>query len=1231
VSHTDTYITKEELDETLFALEELNITDLNSVNIDDFALISQKIKDESLLDSAILHATVSKKILLEGEGDSLTIPTYDLDENLIRKTVGDDSTEYIKASEIEATLDALNVLEINSFEDVAVDVTILQKLAVDPEATEKEISTSKTQTLLSSKIVHATISKLMLDADDGTSARQLYVPNEATESYQNINVTYPNSIEVIQTILVTDTYISEPELTELFEAILVLNISTFDDVSSLTLSLINDKKSDLLDSAILHATISNQIIDLEASTDVVIPEVNESEVSIISEDNTDLTDIIKYLAKQEIKDLLAAIVLIDNDPTHTINDITGTVDLALFLPSQTAEADGNQDVLFASSIMKATVSKQVFALEDGLSGILVPEVNQNNDSIIIPDSEGDGDAFLIKAELKALINATDLVTNMSQISDFDGAIDLSVFFKSTYPLSPETATANQDTLLSSSIMQATISNKFKDLDNNQIFIPSVDVLDQTIEYDYIVTGDYFIEKEEVKSLINVLDIVGFSNIESFDGVIDLSVFDDEDNQNALLASAIMHQTVSKKIIDNATLDVPNQGFKHDDNSVYTVLITKAANDFDFIDTDDIRYLIDVMNLISTGGDVGSFTASVDTSIFADSLNQDILLKSAVMHYTVSNQIKDNNQLVVPEVSLEADNTTNETVIDLAGSDEFIVRDELKELIDVINLISSGSIDGFSSSFSLSTFAEGTKNDPGQANTNQEMLLMSAIMHATISDQVIGMDDGTSSSVLIAPDYNFSDSQIKISATGSNLAITTTYYTQAEISNLIDGLNSLGLGSQSITSFDGGLSISTLNDPGVQSDLYASSILHATISNQIINNNSLDVPDYSLESNLSNVQIVYTTTDSENYILSSEITALIDVMNLVSTGGDVNGFSGNVDLSVFDEDTNPGNQDTLLTSAIMHATVSKQILDLPDEVLLVPTYTEEGAIEANRIYHEVSLMTNITEYIIKSEVKAIITGFNQLGASDLGSYNSSSSINAGDFFSDIATYLESSSFQATISKKILDGNSGNLIIPNRDETNTYDIQIDVYSEITSANMTYIESQEIEYLVNGLNELSITDFSSSVSPTSITTLTAGQLDTILLSGTLHLTIEDIIQGNGNISSDIPDKALDDLYNLTDILIKSEVKAFILASKAFAGNGADLSNIDFDFTTIAGKDEATRNTIIASMIVRNIITPEIESADASDPFFTLQASDYEDGLVTTFLTADGIRRYIDHLNSL
>ncbi|MCF7924087.1 MAG: hypothetical protein K9L64_03140, partial [Candidatus Izimaplasma sp.] len=422
----------------------------------------------------------------------------------------------------------------------------------------------------------------------------------------------------------------------------------------------------------------------------------------------------------------------------------------------------------------------------------------------------------------------------------------------------------------------------------------------------------------------------------------------------------------------------------------------------------------------------------------------------------------------------------------------------------------------------------------------------------------------------------------------------------------------------------------LSDPGVQQDLYDSSILHATISNQIINNNSLVVPDYSLEQDLSNVQIVFTTTNSEDYIATAEITALIDVMNLVSTGGDVNAFSGNVDLSVFDEDTNPGNQDILLTSAIMHRTVSQQILDLPDEVLLVPTYTEDGAIEANRIYHEITLTANTSEYIVKDEVKAIITGFNKLGASDLGSYNASSSINAGDFFSDISTFLESSSFQATISKKIIDGNSGNLIIPNRDETNTYDIIITVYSEITSANMTYIEKQEIEYLVNGLNELSISDFSSSVSPTTITTLTGTQLDTILLSGTLHLTIEDIIQSNDNINTDIPDKALDDLYNLTDILIKSEVKAFILASKAFAGSGADLSNITFDFTTIAGKDETTRNIIIASMIVRNIITPEIESADSIDPFFTLQASDYEDGDVTSFLTADGIRRYIDYLNS-
>jgi hypothetical protein len=1113
-THTDTYIIATELVNVLEALEALDITDFNDVQINDFTIIIDN--STTLLESAILHATISDKILQEGESDSLTIPTYDLEENLVRKTV--DTVEFIKDTEIIATLDALKVLEILSFDDVEVTVSILQKLAVDPEATPKVLSEEKTAKLFESKIVHATLSKLIIDAgvaDPITGDRDLIVPYLATESYQLIDIDYDNNNTVRTTILATDEYIVEAELTEMFEAILVLNIEEFADVANLTLTIIVEQKDQLLDSAILHATVSKQIFDLESTTDVVIPEVNELNNSIIVEDNTDLADITTYLIKEEIKFLLDAVALINSNPDDKISDISGTVELDVFLASQNAEYDANQDTLFDSSIMKATVSKQVFNLEITSSDIIVPDVNQAGNSIIIADNEGDGDAFLIKAELKALLNATDLVTNMNQISDFDGAVDLSNFFASQNAEYDD----NQDILLSSSIMQATISLKITNLESSgKVDVPSVDILSTDIEKTY--GTDYFIVKDEIKSMINVMDLVGFSNLEQFDGAFDFSVFSGDTNQTILLNSAIMHRTVSKQIIENNSLSIPYDGFDFtDDTTVYDVRLTVETNEY--LIKDEIKNLLNVMNLITGGtGDLDEFNASIDIGLFASETNQDTLLKSAVMHYTVSDQIISNNGLVVPELSLESDNTTNLAVRNTAGTDEFIVRQEIKDLINVMNLVTTGSLDGFSGSFNLSVFAGSTMNDPGQTHTNQEMLLMSSIMHATISDQVLTLD---ANATLVAPNQDIDTNSIRITVNGTS--INTEYLVQSEVANLIDGMVTLGLGNQSISDFDGGLNISNLST-------------------------------------------------SENQL-------------------------------------------TVLESATLHATFSDKLTGLSSDVLIVPNYTADGeGVPANQIRFTVSA----TEFIKKAEIQAILDRFISLGYGDLDNFPAS--INSSVFFDNISYFLDSASFHATISSKLISGASGsNLIIPDKTIDNND------FVKIVQTDVTYVKATEIEFLILAFDELSITNFDTGIDASVITSLNETKLNIIMDSGTMHLTIESFIQGNNLIS--IPDLAIDDLFGTTDILIRDEVIDFILATQIIANPGDDITNISFNFTAISSLSVGDRNIVLESMIVRNVITPDVESAVAIDPFYALDASDYMENNTSYFLTKQGIIDYINHLN--
>ena len=50
---------------------------------------------------------------------------------------------------------------------------------------------------------------------------------------------------------------------------------------------------------------------------------------------------------------------------------------------------------------------------------------------------------------------------------------------------------------------------------------------------------------------------------------------------------------------------------------------------------------------------------------------------------------------------------------------------------------------------------------------------------------------------------------------------------------------------------------------------------------------------------------------------------------------------------------------------------------------------------------------------------------------------------------------------------------------------------------------------------------------------------------------------------------------------------------------------------------------------MIVRNLLTPDIEALADLSPTFELEATDYENNDVTTFLSVAGMERALDELN--
>ncbi|MDA3932537.1 MAG: hypothetical protein PF513_07355 [Tenericutes bacterium] len=1279
----DIYIIKEELTNLFRAILILDITDFTQVSGLQLSTIATH--KDIVLDSAILHATISDQVIELGNSENLVLPELDLNNDPILVTKGDvliEETDYIIKDELKNTLDALDILDITDFNNVTINASILQKLADDTDST--LLDPTKSATLLSSKIAHATISKVILDAaeaDPITGDTNLVVPYYATGNYTG------TSSDVVRfTTTALDYYITELELTELFEAILVLDIDDFNQVEGLLLSDIIDNSTTLLESAVLHATISKQVIELnEMSSDILIPETNELGNSIILEDT--LGEGAEFITKVELEATFSAMDLLG---MTDIDSFDGNISLSLFFKSSyPIEYADNQDTLLASSIMQATISDKLANLETS-NMLIIPGVDDLNQPI---EATYGTDYFVLKTEIKSLINVLDIL-GVSDIETFDGAINLGLFFEST---NPTTYQDNQDTLLASSSMQATISDKLADLElGGQLIIPAVNVLSQAVEVTH--NTDYFIYDDDIKALINVMDLFGVTDIDSFDGGIDLGLFFEstnpttyQNNQDLLMDSSIMHVTLSSKLSNLETsgeliipsVDVLNQA----------VEVTNGADYYVY--ASEIKSLINAMDVFGVT-DIDTFNGEISISNFSSETNQDILLASAIMHMTVSDQILSNTTTTVPEKSLES-NLTNIDIRIIQSGNEFILGDEIKALINVMNLISTGNIDQFSGEITLSLF-DGDTNP-----ANQATLLSSAIMHATVSKQVLDLD---TANTLVAPEEDIDSAIIRKIVIGTY--INTEYLVKSEIAALIDGLNAMGLGSQSISSFAGTIGISALSTETVQNEVLASATLHATISKQVIDldtSNTLVAPNKTLDALDNEIFIRLTTgsTFTTEFLIKDEVKALIDGLNILGLGGqNISDFDGNLSISTLD--TNQKQTD-VLASAVLHATFSDNLIVMDDQILFVPSYSELGEIQAYRIKY----IVDTTDFMIKDEIKAIINAFTAMGYLSLDDVDSSFTLDT--FFDNPNIVLASSSIQATVSNKLLNDTGGSLIIPDDDINENPDkviriVQTDVtYIELvelkaliagleslgltnftgmtftpanifaadfnivlTSASLqatisdtilagavdennitsssdliiptyfretitvdsvsaTHIEKTELNNLLTGLEELGVTSFSGGVDPTIVTGLSSTQLNTILNSGSLHVTIDNMLQANATLT--IPTFVLVDLYNIVGLIEKTEIVNFIASINALGET--DVTNASFDFATIAGLTPTEQNIVLESAIVRATITPDVETAKTTgdmlnplNPYTGTWA--YEtDG---TTLTKPSIQGFINHV---
>ncbi len=840
---------------------------------------------------------------------------------------------------------------------------------------------------------------------------------------------------------------------------------------------------------------------------------------------------------------------------NAIADAAGSIDLEnLGLNTISALTNEVIDTLFNSRILVATISDVILSQDLG------------GEMLIVPDSVFDNQGYLEKEELKAVARAIKLLVGSGDEVNFDVSLILNL------------DSDDIDTLLASEILAATVGNVLYDMGGDLLIVPSTATSSVLVD----AVGVSVVSSAEIKNLLLSVQVLGFSDLDSFEfGVGILNALEevpavgdptqlDSAKVQTLFNSLILHATVSNMILD---LTQGTQDFLV--VPAYNALnqsIQSQSGGATLISTTELEALLQALYAL----DITDFNNLESFSIASILASSNVLLNSAIIQATFSKQILD---LGAPVYVPSVDSANQAVIITVDDSTEYIVRSELENFIDAIDVFNITDLSSFSGGIDLTIL---------QNESNRNTILASAILHYTISKQIFDVE----STVLSIPAQDVDSNAIKVQVGALE------YLAKTEIHALLVALDQLGF--TDLNSFSGEID-STMFFTNTNT-LLASAIIHATISKQLLDveSSALTIPTLDVSGNP--VQVV---VGLQTYITKAEINALLAALDELGFG-DLNSVSGQIDSSKFFTNTT-----LLLDSATIHATISKQLLEEPGGVLRV--------LDSSRVTQ------GAVVYITKAEINSLFAALDELGFTNFNTFNFDQP--ATLLSADTTVLFASSTMQATVSKVLLDA-ADDETAPVGQSTLIVPLALRESILVSTVSVSQIEINELKALFVSMNLLGITDFNASFNASAITTMSEANLTTLFDSGSMHMTVNNMLKGNANIAADIPALAQDTFYNVANVIKDTELVDFILATQVFGG---DFTNVNFNFTTISTMSVGDRQTALGSMIVRNKITPDVETAVLlKDPFYTIPNTYYELNDSNQFLTAQGVQDLIDFINA-
>ena len=1140
--------------------------------------------DESLFDtvfeSAILEASIGNLAYeLSADIEELVIP-----KSILKIIVVDGvDRDIVSKDEILSLIDTVRLINIDDFENLAFDASILA-----------DLSDEDIPNLFDSKIIHATLSQVILDMADEEDAFMVVPYFDVDE----VMIRFYDEDDELD-------YVTVDELSDLLRAFLSLDITeNFDDFDAINLDLINENIDALLDSAILHATVSKQLFDLGEDT-VTIPHFAEDEnpIRVVSGVDDEATE---YVIKLELKATLEALETLD---ILDVDGFEGGVALDML------DEEENRQKVLASSILQATISKQLIDMHEdaGNETIVVPLLAEDG-TTEIRKTVGENDTeteYVVQVELDALLEALVVLGITDNIDEFDGGVDLSVLEDQD----------NRTKVLASSILQATISKQLLDLDADEtIVVPLMDEDDANSiritvgpagnEVDYVLSG-------ELDNLLEGLVILGITdNVDQFDGGVNLDAFsEDRGNIDIVLASSILQATISKQLLDMAEGPDPVINVPYFDEDEDTEIRLTVSGD-DYILKEELNKLMNALVTLELTDNVDAFDGNVDLLILEDTQNRSEVLSSSIIQATISDQVIDMQAagtIDVPHREEDDDSLLRKRVGDSTENTEteFVVQSELDALIRaVITLMKDETtetlyVEDFGGNINLEILGE--EPDPGE-DANRDIVLSSHIIRATMSKQMLD------SASLNVPQRDAEDSFDVTVEILSGEPEAFTYIALDELTRFIDVL--IMFEAYDIEAYDGAFDLGKLDSEENQTTLLDSAIMHATISETLLDLDDavLIVPTY-MQDDSTLLRFVISATE---FVLDDEIRLLIDAF-LAMGYSDLDTFGSEIESERFFD-----NREVLLLSSAIRATISDKLINDTGDNLLIP----DADINANTI--RIAVDNGAYTYIEENEIDHIFDALELLDLKTFSEVELTSELVLGGV--DIATLLESVSIQLTLS---------DIILPNTQDENDA-IELNPMTLIVTTNFhqsvnvdgvatTQIEKAELEKLLDGLEILGA-DFDGAMDAQAISGAIA-DIDIILESGSLHVTIDNMIKSNAAI--DVPDLAtIPGTFNeLEDVTTAIEIERFIIAADivtAQTGSG-DFTNVDFDLEAINNLSESEQETVIESMIVRNVLTDQIETfieneVPLVEPEDYFDETDYEEDDRDTFLREQPILDFLD-----